>query len=66
MRRFTQSGEEEPNGEFVLFDDVEKLQRDLIQYHKAFHHYHVSSNDGTDICKQCGLDLRNKIHFNFE
>ena len=25
-------------------------------------HYHVSSNDGTDICKECGLDLRNKIH----
>jgi hypothetical protein len=25
-------------------------------------HIHVASNDGTDVCAQCGLDLRDPIH----
>lgn len=26
-------------------------------------HYHVNKQDGTDTCKQCGLDLRERVHF---
>ncbi len=28
-----------------------------------FAHYHVQSHDGHDTCKECGLNLRDKIHF---
>ena len=31
-----------------------------------FRHMHVNSQDGTDVCKQCGLDLRDPIHIHFE
>lgn len=33
----------------------------LGAYLKAFKHYHVAQ-EGTDICAQCGFDLRNEIH----
>lgn len=25
-------------------------------------HFHVNAQDGTDACKDCGLDLRNPVH----
>lgn len=41
---------------------MEQLQRDNAAYLKAFKHYHVASDDGSDSCAECGLDLRNPIH----
>lgn len=35
---------------------------DCIEYAK---HYHVNRGDGTDICKECGHDLRHVIHKRF-
>ena len=29
---------------------------------EALRHIHVNNQDGTDGCKECGLDLRNEIH----
>ena len=41
---------------------ISELQKDYEQLRKAFEHIHVNSQDGTDICAHCGLDLRNPIH----
>lgn len=38
-----------------------KLDRlDFIE--TRFRHMNVNSQDGTDICKKCGLDIRDPIH----
>ena len=50
----------------TLADRLREAEIHLFQYYKAFHHYHVNSQDGTDSCKQCGLDLRNPIHTRLE
>ena len=34
----------------------------IEMYLATFAHWHVNRGDGTDACKACGLDLRDKIH----
>lgn len=41
---------------------LEAAQRDAEELLNAFRHAHGNRQDGTDICKYCGLDLRNKVH----
>lgn len=40
-----------------------KLQGQIDMLVQKFNHLHVNSHDYTDSCKECGLDLRNPIHF---
>jgi hypothetical protein len=40
-----------------------KVREDAERYLVATAHYHIQSHDGFDTCKECGLNLRNKIHF---
>lgn len=39
------------------------VERFQILIDKECRHTHVNSQNGTDACKVCGLDLRNEIHF---
>lgn len=48
--------------EYELRIELMSVIQQLIDYRKAFEHVHVNSQDGTDVCKKCGLDLRNLIH----
>jgi hypothetical protein len=48
---------------WVLTKAVTDLQEKAEALELAFGHYHVNKNDGTDICSQCGFDLRNTIHY---
>jgi len=41
----------------------EALRKDAERVLIATAHYHVQSHDGNDTCKECGLNLRDKIHF---
>jgi len=42
---------------------IKSLKQQLLQYQKAFGHYHVNDPDtDDDICRRCGFDLRNDIH----
>ena len=41
---------------------LEASQREAAELLNAFRHTHGNKQDGTDLCKYCGLDLRNKIH----
>ena len=41
--------------------EIVKLDQRVIELESRFRHYHVSQ-EGTDICKQCGFDLRDIIH----
>ena len=41
---------------------AQESERDVKQYLATFAHWHVNRGDGTDACKACGLDLRDKIH----
>lgn len=61
----------EENMEPDQFDmmDENELRRELREtlkrldfIERRFRHYHVNSQDGTDVCKECGLDLRDEIH----
>ena len=47
----------DPGGEVVreCLDEIELLR-------KTFKHYH-KNNGVDDTCEECGLDLRNPIHF---
>ena len=46
--------------------DLEIAFRALVQRNEfienRFRHIHVNNQDGTDICKECGIDLRDPIH----
>jgi hypothetical protein len=50
------------------YQEVDEIIRDQISRVKvlesAFRHVHVS-NGVNDLCKQCGLDLRDPIHERF-
>ena len=53
-----------PCFQYTSFDLAElERPRNHDRYLIAFAHIHVNKGDGTDICKQCGLDLRDQIHF---
>ena len=51
---------EEGGVDYML--EYDALAERLARYRKAFEHYHVNAQDGTDACKQCGLDLFDEIH----
>ncbi len=40
----------------------EQARERIEKLESTFRHTHVNSGDGTDACKECGLDLRDKIH----
>jgi hypothetical protein len=42
---------------------LSEASKDVEHVLIATAHYHVQSQDGNDTCKECGLNLRNKIHF---
>ncbi len=53
--------------------DKDKIIKALVKQNEAdkqrikeledtFSHYHVNAQNGTDACKECGLDLRDIIH----
>jgi len=46
----------------VLNDRIAELDVQLKQTLDAFRHNHVHWEYHNDICKQCGLDLRNPVH----
>ena len=41
---------------------IRDLEAEVDQMRETFGHYHVNAGDGSDACRQCGLDLRNPIH----
>lgn len=45
---------------------MEKILIELEEIIKFGQHTHVNSQDGTDICKKCGHDLRHAIHGSLE
>jgi len=48
--------------------DVDRIKRETTYNHRIqqletiFRHYHKASDDNTDTCATCGLDLRDDIH----
>ena len=48
------------------WSEVVALDGQIMDYRRAFHHTHIgfgpSPNPNPDACRQCGLDLRDKIH----
>lgn len=34
----------------------------IIDLEAKFQHYHVNNGDGTDACRECGFDLRDRVH----
>lgn len=50
-------------------EDYLKLRATAREYWKLreiFKHRHVNRADGTDACRECGLDLRDMIHVRTE
>ena len=46
-------------------DRIAELEKDKARYIKAFQHIHVASYDTenrNDVCRECGLNLRDQIH----
>lgn len=41
---------------------VHDLHQEVRLLRNTFRHYHVARGDDSDLCKQCGLDLRHEIH----
>jgi len=47
----------------ALQADLDAANEEIELFRRTFHHFHINRQDGTDTCKECGLDLRNPIHF---
>lgn len=45
---------------------LEAAIRDRDDLIKTFKHMHVCSQDGTDRCRKCGLDLRHGVHTRYK
>lgn len=43
------------------YSELIKLELRVADLERVFRHYHVSQ-PGTDVCQQCGLDLRDEVH----
>ena len=48
-------------GNVASWEELIKLELRVNELETAFRHYHVASGN-CDICKQCGLDIRDSIH----
>ena len=47
----------------ATFQEIIKLELRVAELESRFRHIHVNNgNQYDDSCKQCGLDLRDKIH----
>ena len=50
------------NFEYLPAESLKELRGDYKQLLKTFGHCHINNGED-DACEQCGLDLRNEIHF---
>jgi len=46
----------------MYIEEKSLFRQQIEQLEDTFKHYHVNKGDGTDTCKECGLNLRDSIH----
>lgn len=59
-----QTIDKDKDGEYVLFEDAEKLRKSLEKLSMQ-RHIHVAGKENIDTCAACSKDLRNPIHYLF-
>lgn len=46
----------------ATFEEIITLELRVAELESTFRHYHVNNGTDGDVCRQCGLDLRDPIH----